>query len=87
VAALTHAQEYAAVREAIQQLTTLDTNGNRRDRVSISIGDATLTYGATQLQSLQSREETLARRLSARNTRKRTLADFGGTVNDTLPLT
>ena len=71
MAALTHAQEYAAVREAIQQLTTTG-----RARVSFSVDGLSVSYNASQLPWLQTREETLARRLTARNIRKRTISDF-----------
>jgi hypothetical protein len=77
MAVLTTAQEYAAVREAIQQLTTLNTDGSRRDLVSISIDGQSYTYGASQMTSLQAREVELARRLSIRNVRKRVTPDFG----------
>jgi len=76
VPVLTTAQEYTAVREALQQLTTLATDGTRRDFVSISIGDMSQTYGSSQIQWLQEREVELARRLSIRNARKRTEPDF-----------
>ena len=76
MAALSHAAEYAAVREAIQQLTTLDANGNRRDVISFSIDGVTVTYAANQLHFLQERETILAARRSARNVRKRTVCDF-----------
>ena len=85
MAALTHAQEYDAVREAIQQLTTLDVNGNRRDVISITIDGVAMTYAANSLPLLQARERELARRLSIRNVRKRTQSDFTGAVNPTLP--
>ena len=76
MAALTTAQEYAAVREAIQQLTTLDSNDKRRDVVSVSVAGMSVSYAATQLTQLQSRELELARRLSIRNVRKRVWGDF-----------
>ncbi|MEY4940409.1 MAG: hypothetical protein RIQ93_2144 [Verrucomicrobiota bacterium] len=79
MAALTHALEYAAVREAIQQLTTLDSSGGRRDTVSFTLGDMSYTYSQAQMQWLEKREETLARRLTQRNIRKRVTPDFGGT--------
>jgi hypothetical protein len=74
--ALTTAQEYQAIREAIQQLTTLDASGARRDFVSVTIGPMSTTYAASQIQWLQAREIELARRLSIRNVRKRTEVDF-----------
>ncbi len=72
------AQEYAAVREAIQLLTTLDADGARRDTVSVSADGMTTTYAHNQLSYLQKREEALARRLSVRNARKRVVSSFGG---------
>lgn len=77
--ALSHAAEYAAVREAIQQLTTLDGSSKRRDVVSISVDGMTVTYAASQLSWLQERERELAKRLTVRNSRKRTTSDFTGT--------
>lgn len=71
MAALTTALEYAAVREAIQTLTTTG-----QQIVSISQDGATVIYAANQLPWLQAREIELARRLSTRNTRKRTRPDF-----------
>lgn len=68
---LTHAQEYQAVRGAIQQLTTTG-----KSRVSVSVDGITVSYQAAQLSLLQAREIELARRLSCRNTRKRTFAEF-----------
>ena len=77
MAALTTAQEYAAVREAIQLLTSLDGSGNRRDMVSISVADGmTVSYSTAQLLQLQDRERDLLRRLTIRNVRKRTQCDF-----------
>ncbi|MEN6360053.1 MAG: hypothetical protein ABFD59_08355 [Smithella sp.] len=78
MAALTTAAEYAAVREAIQLLTTLDGSGNRRDIVSFGVGDTTVSYAASQLSWLQSRERELAKRLTVRNSHKRVTPDFGG---------
>lgn len=76
--AISTALEYAAIREAIQKLSTLDADGKSRNIVSFTIGDVTFTYGANQLASLQAREETLARRLTIANARKRTTPDFTG---------
>lgn len=84
--ALTHAAEYAAVREAIQQLTTLDSNGKRRDIVSFSLGDMQVTYASTQLTWLQDRERELAKRLTQKNSRKRVSPDFSGTSDSYLDL-
>ena len=76
MAALTTSQEYQAVREAIQQLTTLDGSGQRRDRVSFSVDGLSVSYAATQLQWLQTREVELANRICNANRRKRTSPDF-----------
>lgn len=78
MAPISTAAEYAAVREAIQLLTTLDTNGQRRDMVSFNIGEMQVSYAANQLDYLQKREIELARRLSVRNVRKRVTPDFSG---------
>jgi hypothetical protein len=74
--ALTTLQEYQAIREAIQQLSTLNTDGTRRDFVSVSVDGMSTTYGASQMDSLQRRELELARRLTIRNSVKRTEPDF-----------
>ena len=71
MAALTNAQEYAAVREAIQTLT-----GTGASKVSVSVDGISVTYNASQLTQLAAREIELARRLSQRNIRKRTQPDF-----------
>ena len=76
MAAITTAQEYAAIREAIQTLTA---TGQRT--VSVSVDGMQLSYAADQLPLLQKREELLARRLTIRNARKRTVASFGGGAN------
>ena len=78
MAALSTSAEYTAVREAIQQLTTLDSNGARRDTVSVNVDGMSVTYASSQLSNLQAREETLARRLTVRNARKRVVSSFGG---------
>ncbi|MBM4087462.1 MAG: hypothetical protein FJ272_21930 [Planctomycetes bacterium] len=80
VAALSTSQEYQAVREAIQLLTTLDSEGKRRDRVSFSVDGLTVSYAANQLQWLQAREIELANRICNRNRRKRTSPDFSYTA-------
>ena len=82
MAALSTSAEYEAVREAIQLLTTLDANGARRDTVSFSIDGVSVSYAANQIQWLQQREIELARRLSIRNVRKRTISDFSGRDSD-----
>lgn len=79
--ALTTSAEYAAVREAIQLLTTLDSSGNRRDLVSFTSGDTTVTYASSQLDWLQKRERELAKRLTVRNSHKRVTPDFSGSSN------
>jgi len=71
MAALTHAQEYAVVREAIQTLTATGAS-----TVSFTADGVSHTYNASQLTLLQARELELARRLSVRNTRKRTVPEF-----------
>jgi nitrogenase subunit NifH len=76
MAALSTSAEYQAVREAIQLLTTLGTDGKRRDVVSFSVDGQTVTYGAAQLPVLIERERELANRICNRNRRKRTSPDF-----------
>ena len=71
MAALTTSQEYAAVREAIQTLTATG-----KSKVSITVDGMSVSYNASQLPNLQQREVELARRLSVRNTRKRTFPEF-----------
>ena len=71
MAALSTANEYAAVREAIQTLTATGQN-----TVSLSVDGMSVTYSASQITQLQARELELARRLSVRNTRKRTFPEF-----------
>jgi len=61
MAALTTQQEYDAVREALQQLTTLDTDGNRRDVVQFMIDGQMYSYAANQMKYLQEREIILAK--------------------------
>ena len=73
MAALTHAAEYEAVREAIQALTTTG-----QSVVSVNVDGMSVTYQASQLDWLEKREQTLARRLTVRNTRKRVTPDFTG---------
>jgi hypothetical protein len=76
MAALTTSQEYQAIREAIQKITTLDDSGNRRDSVSVSIDGMAVSYSSSQLSWLQAREVELANRICNRNRRKRTSPDF-----------
>ena len=68
--------EYDLVREAIQRLTTLDSDGNPRNIVSINIDGFSATYSSGQLPELRQREIDLANRLVARNMRKRVTPDF-----------
>jgi hypothetical protein len=76
MAALTTLQEWQSIREAIQLLTTLDSGGNRRDVVSVSVDGMSTSYSAAQLPQLENRERELLRRLSIRNIRKRTQPEF-----------
>lgn len=78
MAALTTAQEYAAIREAIQAFATGESV------YSYSLGDLSVTYHSAQADWLQKREIELARRLSQRNIRKRTRPDFSGGLVSTL---
>ena len=71
MAALTTAQEYDVVREAIQTLTATG-----QATVSFTLGAMSRTFNSSQLPQLMEREKELARRLSQRNVRKRTLGDF-----------
>jgi hypothetical protein len=68
---LTTAQEYDAVREAIQTLTATGAV-----TTSVSVDGMSVSYSASQLPWLEKREIELARRLSQRNIRKRTFGDF-----------
>lgn len=76
MAVLTMKQWHLAVLDAIQQLSTSDSNGKRRDFVSVSVGDISTSYSASQLPELVKLEEKLANRLNNRNRRKRTSSDF-----------
>ena len=78
MAALTTRQEYDAIRTAIQTLTTTG-----QSIVSFSLEGIQITFSQSQLTWLQEREIELARRLSVRNIRKRTLADFSS-ADDTV---
>lgn len=69
--ALTTAQEYQAVREAIQTLT-----GTGQSTVSVVVDGVEVTYARDQLAMLQAREIVLANRICTRNRRKRTTPDF-----------
>ncbi len=71
MAALTTAEEYALVREAIQTLTT-----SAQSTVSFSVDGLSVTYSQQQIPWLQDRERELVRRLNQRNIRKRTFPDF-----------
>lgn len=68
--ALSTAQEYQAIREALQIFST------GKSTASVTIDGMTVSYQSTQADFLQSREMELARRLSIRNVRKRTRPDF-----------
>ena len=69
---LTTQQEYDQVRGIIQALMTAGTA-----TVSMtSLDGMTVQYSQGQLAALQAREETLAKRLTSRNHRKRTTPDF-----------
>lgn len=68
--ALSTAQEYQAIREALQIFST------GKSTASVTIDGMTVSYQSTQADFLQRREMELARRLSIRNTRKRTRPDF-----------
>lgn len=69
--ALTTAQEYEAVRTAIQTLTS-----SGQPIASFNIDGIAVSYTSQQLPWLQSRETELAKRLSQKNVRKRTFPDF-----------
>jgi hypothetical protein len=71
MALLTVAQEYQAVREAIQTLTTTGEN-----IVNITVDGMTVQYAANQMEWLQDRENELANKICTRNRRKRTTPDF-----------
>jgi hypothetical protein len=71
MAAVSLTAEYALVREAIQTLTSTGA-----PIVSFSVDGVQVTYAQNQLTWLQDREEVLAKRINARNIRKRTLPDF-----------
>jgi len=74
--ALSTAAEYAAVREAIQALTTTG-----KSMVSFSVDGMSVTYQASQLQWLENRERELARRITCRNSRKRVTPDYTGSMD------
>jgi hypothetical protein len=71
MALLTQAQEYAAIREAIQTLTATG-----QSVVSLNVDGVSVSYAASQLTNLQAREIELANRICNRNRRKRTSPDF-----------
>jgi len=81
MAAITTAQEYQAVREAIQTLSA-DSNAI----VSFNLNGMQVTYRSDALPQLQQREKELARRLTIRNVRKRTVSDFSGGGTSSLPV-
>jgi len=69
-------QEYDVIREAIQTLTATG-----QSTVSVSVDGMTVNYSASQLTMLDAREKELARRLTIRNSRKRTQPDFRGSAS------
>jgi hypothetical protein len=71
MALLTLAEEYQAVRLAIQALTTTSENV-----VNITVDGMTVQYAANQMEWLQDRENELANKICTRNRRKRTTPDF-----------
>ena len=71
MAALTTAQEYQAVREAIQTLTATG-----QAVVSVTLDGMSYSYSASQLTNLRDREVELANRICNANRRKRTSPDF-----------
>ena len=71
MALLTTAQEYAAIREAIQTLTATG-----QSVVSLNVDGVSVSYAASQLTNLQAREIELANRICNANRRKRTSPDF-----------
>ena len=71
MALLTTAQEYAAIREAIQTLTATG-----QSVVSLNVDGVSVSYSASQLTNLQAREIELANRICNANRRKRTSPDF-----------
>jgi len=73
MAAISTALEYAAVREAIQTLTTTG-----QSVVSFTVDGMTVSYNQSQLTWLQDREKVLAARITQRNSRKRVTPDFSG---------
>jgi hypothetical protein len=77
MAALTTAQEYDIVRQAIQALSP-SAAGVQASIASFTIGEMTVTYSANQMEWLQQRERELAKRLTVRNSHKRVTPDFGG---------
>jgi len=77
MAALTTAQEYQLVREAIQTLTTTGASV-----VSVSVDGMSKTYQSSQMPLLQERERELANRMCTRNRRKRTISSFAGSSGD-----
>ena len=77
--AYTTAAELDAVRATIQSI-----HATGRSLASFSVDGQAMSYEGTaaQLPALEHREETLMRRLSYRNMRKRTASDFSGTTGD-----
>lgn len=76
MATLTTAQEYQAVRAAIQYLTTLGSDSMPHAQ-SFTVDGMSFTYGTSvTIVYLRERELELANRLCNRNRRKRTSPDF-----------
>ena len=78
MALLTTRQEYDAVREAIQYLTTLGPDAKPHP-FSVQMDGMSVTYGpSVTINYLRERENELANRLCSRNVRKRVTPDFSG---------
>jgi len=67
---LTPAQEYNAIREALQLFS------QGQSKASVTVDGMSITYQSAQADFLQRRERELARQLTIRNVRKRTRPDF-----------
>jgi hypothetical protein len=70
MALLTPAQEYNAIREALQLFS------QGQSKASVTVDGMSITYQSAQADFLQRRERELARQLTIRNVRKRTRPDF-----------
>ena len=69
---LTTSEEYEQVRGVIQALMTAGT----ATVTMANVDGLMVQYSQSQLPMLQAREETLAKRLTVRNHRKRVTPDF-----------